>query len=116
MKRSEYGVHERHCCPKHGCKYGDKDCPVVTGKTSKHNTHCEWCERDYNDPDPIDLLVAWATAHSTYLHIGVDKWGHSVDGDVVEIYELEKTRDDIRRDKYAVVKKGIEDGWWKRDV
>lgn len=25
------GVHQTHCCIKHGCKYGDEDCPVVTG-------------------------------------------------------------------------------------
>ena len=24
-------VHTRHCCKNCGCKYGDKDCPVVTG-------------------------------------------------------------------------------------
>lgn len=29
MDKSEFGVHETHCCVKHGCKYGDKDCPVV---------------------------------------------------------------------------------------
>lgn len=29
MDTIEYGVHERHCCVEHGCKYGDDDCPVV---------------------------------------------------------------------------------------
>lgn len=24
-------VHTEHCCTFHGCKYGDKDCPVVLG-------------------------------------------------------------------------------------
>jgi len=27
-KMREYGVHAAHCCAKHGCKYGDEDCPV----------------------------------------------------------------------------------------
>lgn len=26
----DWGVHETHCCLKHGCKYGENDkCPVV---------------------------------------------------------------------------------------
>jgi len=36
-------VHAAHCCAKHGCKYGDKDCPVVIGKI-KQNNPCEDCE------------------------------------------------------------------------
>jgi uncharacterized protein YcgL (UPF0745 family) len=39
-------VHETHCCPYHGCKYGDDWCPVVLGITKKHNEHCEPCEED----------------------------------------------------------------------
>lgn len=32
MKKEDWGVHESHCCKRHGCKYGDKDCPVVSGE------------------------------------------------------------------------------------
>lgn len=59
MDKDKWPVHERHCCPKHGCKYGDEDCPVVNGETDKHNEHCEMCEDNFNDPDPITLLLAW---------------------------------------------------------
>jgi hypothetical protein len=45
MDKSKYGVHEAHCCIKHGCKYGDKDCTVVNGQTAQLYT-CEWCEED----------------------------------------------------------------------
>lgn len=41
------GVHETHCCPFHGCKYGDEDCPVESGKASPRysmNNGCEVCE------------------------------------------------------------------------
>lgn len=41
---TENEVHETHCCPTHGCKYGDPDCPVVIGKTTKRSEHCGWCE------------------------------------------------------------------------
>ena len=39
------GVHEAHCCLKHGCKYGDDDCPVADGRV-KQMYPCETCEWD----------------------------------------------------------------------
>lgn len=33
--KDDYGVHISHCCKWHGCKYGDDDCPVVTGKVEQ---------------------------------------------------------------------------------
>ena len=39
------GVHAELCCAKHGCMYGDKDCPVVLGKI-KQNNPCEDCEEE----------------------------------------------------------------------
>lgn len=39
------GVHRTHCCVAHGCKYGDRDCPVETGKI-KQDYVCEYCEHD----------------------------------------------------------------------
>lgn len=38
-------VHTEHCCSKHGCKYGDKACPVATGK-KKQSYPCEICHED----------------------------------------------------------------------
>jgi hypothetical protein len=35
-------VHSTHCCTQHGCKYGDKDCPVVLG-IEKQGYPCEDC-------------------------------------------------------------------------
>ena len=35
-------VHTRHCCEIHGCKYGDKDCPVEMG-IAKQEYDCEEC-------------------------------------------------------------------------
>ena len=32
ISKERWGVHETHCCKKHGCKYGKhKDCPVELG-------------------------------------------------------------------------------------
>ena len=35
-------VHTSHCCKDHGCKYGDSDCPVETGRL-KQEYPCEMC-------------------------------------------------------------------------
>lgn len=34
------GAHVTHCCKRHGCKYGDEDCPVVLG-TAQQECACE---------------------------------------------------------------------------
>lgn len=38
-------VHASHCCVRHGCKYGDADCPVVAG-TVPQQYPCEFCAMD----------------------------------------------------------------------
>lgn len=48
------GVHQGHCCKGHGCKYGDFDCPVVSGVANQFYP-CEQCsyfselESEYNE-------------------------------------------------------------------
>ena len=39
------GTHQSHCCVKHGCKYGDEDCPVVL-KLIKQSYPCEYCHNE----------------------------------------------------------------------
>lgn len=45
MKKDKYPVHAAHCCELHGCKYNDKDCPVMEGKV-KQLYLCESCSWD----------------------------------------------------------------------
>jgi len=45
MNENNYGVHQTHCCLLHGCKYGDDDCPVVSGKV-KQDCICFDCEEE----------------------------------------------------------------------
>ena len=42
---SNVGVHASHCCKTHGCKYGDNDCPVVSGEVEAKYS-CEDCDQD----------------------------------------------------------------------
>ena len=36
-------VHKSQCCLNHGCKYDDKDCPVMTGAIQQDHP-CETCD------------------------------------------------------------------------
>ncbi len=36
------GAHASHCCAVHGCKYGDRDCPVADGRIPQDHA-CEIC-------------------------------------------------------------------------
>jgi len=40
IPKERWGVHETHCCKRHGCKYGDEDCPVELGLI-KQRYKCE---------------------------------------------------------------------------
>lgn len=42
VPKSNWGVHETHCCSNHGCKYGHVDCPV-TIELIKQEYPCEDC-------------------------------------------------------------------------
>jgi hypothetical protein len=41
----QFEIHASHCCLEHGCKYGDNNCPVVTGEI-KQKYECEECKID----------------------------------------------------------------------
>lgn len=45
------GVHVRHCCVIHGCKYGEKDCPVAT-KRVPQESGCFVCWEETHERDP----------------------------------------------------------------
>ena len=54
------GVHIAHCCVLHGCKYGDKVCPVVQ-RRAKQEFRCEQCDdeglSEIPNPDHPDYDV-----------------------------------------------------------
>lgn len=39
---TENAVHAGHCCARHGCKYGEDDCPVVLNRVEQKYP-CESC-------------------------------------------------------------------------
>ena len=64
-------VHTEHCCFKHGCKYGDNDCPVELG-IKIQSFVCEWCYEEGITtpiiPSVVDVIRVearkWATEMS----------------------------------------------------
>ena len=68
-------VHDAHCCKKHGCKYGDDDCPVVLG-TEPGVRECEYCRMDAEDRSraPSGLQARLEKARATLRLMSVDGW------------------------------------------
>jgi hypothetical protein len=51
-----YGTHITHCCARHGCKYGNSDCPVVKGASQKFM--CEECDWELGEGGGLDDAYA----------------------------------------------------------
>lgn len=67
--RGSIGVHASHCCKWHGCKYGDDDCPVVSGEVEQLYL-CEYCDEVLEDEEDLKKQLAqiqeikkWKVAH-----------------------------------------------------
>ena len=103
-EKDRWGVHESHCCPKHGCKYGDDWCPVVLGLTNEHSTHCEMCEYEEDNPYIIDILKAWINVKSLSLYTNRD---YVPTEDLVDIISKLETN------PKEVVELGRKEGWLK---
>jgi hypothetical protein len=57
-------VHVTHCCRWHGCKYGDPDCPVTSGRLAQEFP-CETC----------DWVVEDLIENTRYRSLPEDDWG-----------------------------------------
>lgn len=61
---NQYGAHPSHCCVHHGCKYGDKECPVYDG-TVVQEYACQDCPEQI--PTSSMTKEAYLKAASKYL-------------------------------------------------
>ena len=50
IPQDDWGVHRTHCCSKHGCKYGDADCPVEINLL-KQDYPCETCNDEKDNEE-----------------------------------------------------------------
>lgn len=59
------GIHVAHCCKKHGCKYGDADCPVEHG----FETQMAGCERCYYENQAREkAIILLTTTFNERMH------------------------------------------------
>lgn len=66
ISQSKWGVHKSHCCKKHGCKYGDEDCPVVLKLTKQKYV----CEDGYNFGEYcFEVEESWKTIFAKYKNL-----------------------------------------------
>lgn len=91
MSIDRVGVHASHCCERHGCKYGDPDCPVETGqvKALYECEECGWEKEEYRQ-DPFfqelnKMVRGWqlkTLSADTEMHnqkIVLDKCGRQIE-------------------------------------
>jgi hypothetical protein len=75
--RRRLGVHIAHCCAKHGCKYGDNDCPVATGRARQQSLCDHGCDDDLVIKDRHVLDPDTLIGHRMAVHL--DKDNHVID-------------------------------------
>lgn len=69
-------VHTEHCCARHGCKYGDEDCPVELG-LKKQSYLCEWCSEEIEQPLQRRYVTegfSFETPHKVKYFVENDVW------------------------------------------
>jgi hypothetical protein len=115
----DWYLHESYCCPKHGCEYDEKWCPVVLGLTNEHNDYCEECERENErtteNPDKFALLAAYVsrTCHEEALMTSEYSYEHGMyDTDVIRVSDLNDTIEEIKRSPTLFADRGRKEGWW----
>lgn len=66
-----YGTHGTHCCAEHGCKYGDIDCPVVSGFMTQ-NYECEECSDSHWETKHFENEIATLGDNAFLRHLKND--------------------------------------------
>ena len=82
-------VHTEHCCSKHGCKYGDENCPVACGDKVQ-SFPCEECDEEAQGQQVDGGLIA----HANLLRAQQAE------------AECERLRDKYQRDVYGLNNEG----------
>lgn len=90
VNKDKWGVHRTHCCKKHGCKYGDKDCPVELGLIVQDYPCMDG--DDINDPcfeDTIDFQMKYDEYRKVLE--GIEQLTkNSSNGEIYRIHEMVK--------------------------
>lgn len=96
----EKDVHTEHCCFDHGCKYGDDDCPVTSGK-KEQSFPCETCDfagrqdfaavgrvikmiREGKNPELLTKLYRETMERQPVIYQNIGPWDDADDDKVFE--------------------------------
>lgn len=82
METDKIGVHGAHCCLRHGCSYGNNDCPVAWG-TIGQKYRCELCDMDWESQGKPNCS-AFDCKHPGYW-----KWQARINGATVALVGIE---------------------------
>jgi len=94
IPKEKWGVHRTHCCFQHGCKYGNKDCPVELGLL-KQDYPCEMCS--------LEKEFTIEFAKNTKLIDFLDDCISDLESD--DIYRLPKLLEKIKSFKNKIINK-----------
>lgn len=98
-------VHDRHCCKRHGCKYGDEDCTVVNGPNK--GIECEEC---YNSPKVTDIFHGDGYFNWQWPGFGFGQLSFSVKNGEISVDAETMSKDRARKILYAFVDKLLDEG------
>lgn len=91
IPKESWGVHETHCCKKHGCKYAEnEDCPVVLGLI-KQAYDCE-IGYDFNE-DCFEETIDFQMKYDEYKKVleSIELLTrNSSNGEIFKIHEIVK--------------------------
>jgi hypothetical protein len=79
----ENDVHTRHCCIKHGCKYGSSNCTVTSGEKVQEYP-CEQCDEEVREKGGR-MKTARDTAAAIVNELFVNGFGEEATRLILEI-------------------------------
>lgn len=70
---ASFGVHDTHCCKRHGCKYCDDDCPVQYSDAA--GIFCEMCQEDEREyPYELQRITGLSVQEFEQLKADAQSW------------------------------------------
>jgi len=82
VEKEQYGVHATHCCKRHGCKYGNENCPVELGLVKQEygceqgddfDEDCFLTDREENDKRWKDVIDRFYVENDSMISEWSDK-------------------------------------------
>lgn len=103
--RNFVDVHDRHCCKRHGCKYGDINCTVANGPNE--GVPCEEC---FESPEVTDIFHGEGYLNWRWPGVGFGQLSFSVKDGKMSVDAEMMGKERARAILYAFVDKMLAEG------